>query len=159
MASALTRIFFRKGQLAVLLTQPYFNNSRLDNTQNIGGSPIMWIFGTVQNRPRCRNLFSKYFSSSPITRPKTAALEGNPGYRRTAIWENPIYLQCLYLILRKNWVKHGNFLAKINVWTENSHLDLRCVYKTVQICLISFGLAHKNLLSDSSLVRTELTES
>ena len=58
-------------------------------------------------------------------------------------WDQSNLKAMLYdFFVRKNWVKHGNFLAKINVWTENSHLDLRCVYKTVQICLISFGLAH-----------------
>ena len=65
----------------------------------------------------------------------------------------------LFIQLRKNWIRHGNFLAKINAWTENSHLDRCCVYKTVQVCLIFFGLAHINMLSDSSLVETELTES
>ena len=49
------------------------------------GSPITRIFLTSKNRLQYRNLLNKWFLSSPITRLKTAALEGNLGYNRIAL--------------------------------------------------------------------------
>ena len=93
MASALTRIFFRKGQFAVLLTQPYFNNSRLDNTQNTGGSPIMWIFGTVQKRLHYRNLFIAFQVFLSYNAAHNNRIRGKSALQENKVMREPLYWQ------------------------------------------------------------------
>ena len=84
------------------------------------------IFGTLSNRPCYKNLSSKYFSTSPITSPKTVALEGNLRDERIpCIWfwtilDQPTHLRIsefsftLNIILGRWYPNLGNLSTYVN---------------------------------------------